>query len=156
LAADFALSNLFQELTATVQPKLVAAFLTRELSAILNHDNLLLEDLNLDPNAIAELLKLLEEGKITEKNAKEAMIAFVQKKIRPSDFIQLHGLLNDMGERELEIVIERILKENPMAADDYRRGEAKALNFLVGVVMRETKGKADPKKVQKTIEERVK
>ncbi len=156
LASAFSLSNLFLELAKRVQPKLAAAFLTREVSAILNRDNLFLEELKLEPEAITELLKLLEQQKITEKNAKEAMIAYVHKKILPIDFIAREGLLKDLDSEETYKIIERVLGENQGAVSDYRQGAQKAMNFLVGIVMRETSGKADPKTVQRMIEERLK
>ncbi len=155
LASNFVLSNLFQEIVGKASPKIVAAFLTRELLAILNRDNLSLEELSLSPEAVWQLLELLEKGKITEKNAKEAMIAYVNQKILPIDFIKKNGLLKDLGENEALGVVERVMNANPQAVQDLKSGEKKAMNFLVGLVMRETKGKVDARTVQKIIEEKL-
>lgn len=155
LSSNFALSNLFFELVGKVSAKTTAYFLTRELSAILNRDNLELSSLGLDAGAIADLLSLLEEGKITEKNAKEAMIAYVHQKINPADFIKKNSLLKDLASSETEKIVEKIISQNQKAVSDFLMGEEKSMNFLVGLVMRETKSKADPKQVREMIEKKI-
>ena len=162
LASSFSISNLFEEEVKNLANKekkfyiVSGIFMTRELPAILNRDNLSLDDLNLDPKEIAKLIDLLGSGKITEKNAKEAMIAYIHKKIKPVDFIRQENLIKDIGAGETEQIVERVLKENSGAVNDYKKGGARALNFLVGIVMRQTKGKTDPETVQKMIEEKLK
>ncbi|MFH1256865.1 MAG: Asp-tRNA(Asn)/Glu-tRNA(Gln) amidotransferase subunit GatB [Candidatus Diapherotrites archaeon] len=156
LSSDISLAGLFDETAKTIDPKLSAKFLTRELLAILNHGNLSLSQLRLEANEITALLELLEKGMVSEKNAKEAMIKYVNEKIPPKEFLQKNNLLKDMKSDETAAIVEKVLNENPQAVEDLKKGETKALNFLVGLVMRQTKGKAEAREVQRMIEEMMK
>jgi aspartyl-tRNA(Asn)/glutamyl-tRNA(Gln) amidotransferase subunit B len=155
LASDFELSNLFQELASSVEPLLAARFLTREVLAVLNRNNLELHALKLDFAEISHLLKFLQEGRITEKNAKETIIAYLTKGIAPSEFIKKNQLLKDMPLESIEAIAERAISQNKAAVQDYLSGKGKALNFLVGLIMKETKGKAEPRELRKLIEKKL-
>ena len=106
------------------------------------------------PNAIAELLNLVVEGKVSEKNAKLAAIKYANEKILPLDFLKKNGLLIDVKQADLQAIVEKVLKENQKAFLEFKAGNKKSLNFLVGIAMRETKGKADARQIQKMIEEK--
>lgn len=147
LSSDATLGRLFEETAKGVEPKLAASFLTRELLAIANRSGLDLKRLNLEPAKIAGLLRLLEQGKVSEKNAKEAMIAYVNEKAEPLDFLKKNDLLKDAGSGDVDAAIARVVAANPAAAADYKNGGEKALNFLVGLAMRELRGKADAKQL---------
>ncbi len=156
ISANFSLSNLFEEIASKkITPALASQFLSRELLAILNHDALELRDLDLSAETIASLLKLLQDGKITEKSAKEAMIAYVNQKTDPSEFIQQKGFIKSMSEKELESVVDQVLKENQAAVSDFLAGKEKSFHFLVGLVSRKTAGKAEPRKIQELLNKKV-
>jgi len=156
ITSDKALAELYEGVANKVDPVLAAAFLTRELLSILNYDNLKLQDTNVDVENTIELMKLLMEGKITEKSAKDAMIAYVQGKQKPKEYIEKSDLLKDLGEDKLDGIIDEIMKKNPKAVEDFKAGNEKSLHFLVGMVMRESKGKADPRDVEKRISDELK
>ncbi len=156
LCGNIILAKLFEETAQKTKPELAARFLSRELLAIINYNNLDLASLGLEAEAIAGLLKLVAEGKVSEKNAKEAMIKYANEKILPIDYLQKNNLLIDINQGELEKIVEKVLFENSKAFDELKTGNAKSLNFLVGLVMRQTKGKAEPRTVQKLIEEKAK
>ncbi|MCD6434311.1 MAG: Asp-tRNA(Asn)/Glu-tRNA(Gln) amidotransferase subunit GatB [Candidatus Diapherotrites archaeon] len=151
LAGEKALAELFEFLTKKINPELAASFLTRELLAILNRDNLKLAELDLDAKEIAEMLVLLQENKITEKTAKEAMINYVHKKETPKKFIERNNLLIEFDTKEIEDIVDAVFAEHKKAVDDYKKGKKEAINFLVGQVMRIAKGKAEPRIVRKII-----
>jgi aspartyl-tRNA(Asn)/glutamyl-tRNA(Gln) amidotransferase subunit B len=156
LCGNKKIAELFEEIARTVSPKTTAVFLTREILGIIHYNKLEINEVELDASQLAELLELLEKGKVTEKNAKQAAIEYVLRHTPPKRFLEKEGLLLDLKTSDLEKTIERILRENPKAVTDLKNGNQKSLNFLVGLVMRETKGKAAPREVQKKIEERVK
>ncbi len=155
LCSDKALADLFVQSTKTVDAVLAARFLSRELLAILNHDNLVLKELALDSKEVSFLLKLLQEQKVSEKNAKEAMIKYANQHISPKEFLEKNNLLKDLGEKELLKTVESVLAKNEAALQELKSGNKKALNFLVGLVMRETKGKAEAREIQKIIEDMI-
>lgn len=155
ICSEKELSELFEAAAKKVNPVLAARFLSRELLGILNYNNLALKELHLDFGEMVFLLELLESGKVSEKNAKEAMINYATKKIIPKEFLEKNNLLKDLGESVLVAAVEKVLAQNKPAFDDLKSGNKKALNFLVGLVMRETKGKAEARKVQEIIEEKI-
>lgn len=155
LVAEKLLGELFEQLVhEKVDAKIGALFLTRELKAILNYDSLTLRQTpHVNTAALAPLLKLLHQQKITEKTAKEAAIQLVTLKKDPVEWIHAQGLLMDLSEDQTKVMVGKILAQNASAVADYHKGEKKAFNFLLGLVMRETKGKADPRRAQQMLEE---
>jgi aspartyl-tRNA(Asn)/glutamyl-tRNA(Gln) amidotransferase subunit B len=156
LANNFALSNVFEEVAKEVEPKAAAKFLTRELMAVVNKSSLDLDALELEPEEISSLLQFFLAGKITEKVAKEATIAYLTKGTKPMDFVEKGGLAKDLDEKDIEKFVEKTLKENKAAVADLKRGKQKSLHFLVGQVMRLSRAKADPKTVQDIILKKIK
>ncbi len=156
LCGNFALGKLFEGVATKTKPEFAARFLSRELLAIVNYNNLDLSSLKLDAGAIAELLELVVSGKVSEKNAKEAMIKYANEKILPVDFLKQNNLLIDLKQDDVVQIIEKVLSENKKAFEELKAGNKKSLNFLVGLVMRQTKAKAEPRTIQKIIEEKAK
>lgn len=156
LSGSFALGNLFEGVAKETDPKLAANFLTRELMAVVNRSELDLENLELDALEISSLLQMLLENRITEKVAKEAIIAYLTKGTKPMDFIEKSGLAKDLSEKDIEKAVEKAMAENKQAVADLKRGQQKSLNFLVGQVMRLTRAKADAKTVQNIILKKIK
>ncbi|HIH32620.1 MAG TPA: Asp-tRNA(Asn)/Glu-tRNA(Gln) amidotransferase GatCAB subunit B, partial [Candidatus Diapherotrites archaeon] len=124
--------------------------------AVLNYDRLSLKDSGISAEKIIQLLELLQEKKITEKAAKEALIKMAREKISPLEFLQKAGLTEKAGEEEIERACEQVIAQNPKAAQDFKKGEEKAFNFLLGQVVRRFKGKAEPRFVQKILERKLK
>jgi len=156
LANNFGLGLLFEAVIKDVSPELAAKFLTRELMAVVNRSEVDLDSLELDSNEISSLLRLLSSKKITEKVAKESIIAYLSKNVKPTAFIEKKGLAMDLGKGEIEKAVEKVLKENKQAVADLRRGKQKSLNFLVGQVMKMTRAKAEPRHVLEMIMKKVK
>lgn len=156
LCGNLALAQLFEAAAKRTKPALASRFLSRELLAVLNYNNLDLASLDLHAEHIAELLNLVAEKKASEKNAKEAMIRYANEKILPIDFLKKNNLLIDLKQDDLQAIVEKVLQENKNALAELKSGNKKSLNFLVGLVMREARGKAEPRTVQKLIEEKAK
>ena len=156
MASDPELGKLFESAAKEVGAELAAKFLSRELLGILNYNDLSLRELSLSSKEIISLLKLLEQEKVSEKNAKEATIKYVLEGVPPLKFLKGEQLLSDVPDDTLIKTVEKVMKENPKAISDLRKGEKKAMNFLVGIAMREMKGKAEARKVQEIIKEKLK
>jgi aspartyl-tRNA(Asn)/glutamyl-tRNA(Gln) amidotransferase subunit B len=70
---------------------------------------------------------------------------------KPAKIVEEKGLVQISDEGELEKIIDKVIQENPQSVEDYRNGKEKALGFLVGQVMKHTKGKANPQLVNKLL-----
>ncbi len=145
LSKEKALGELFEEVAKDVDVGLSASFLTRELLAIANHEGKQVKELKLEAKELSSLITLLAEKKITDKVAKKSAIEYITKGVRPTDFIEKEGLLKDLDSSSLEIAVKKVLESNKQAVEDLKKGEQKSMNFLIGQVMKETRGKAgDP------------
>lgn len=151
------IGDLFESIVhQKIAPKLAAVFLTREILGIIHYNKLDVTEVELDAKNLGELLELLEHNRVSEKNAKQAAIEFVLRKTPPKNYLEKNNLLMDTSSSEIEKVVERILNQNTQAVSDFLAGNPKSLNFLIGLAMRELKGKAEPRDIQRLIEEKTK
>ena len=141
LCFDFELSNLFEELmTKEADAKISSKLLTRELLSILNHDSLKLNEVEVDVNKLFDLVELIKSGKVNDRNVKQSMINYISgDKEAPAKFLEENDLLVDESIDVDKIILET-LEGNEEAILDYKGGNEKVLNFLAGLIMRETKG----------------
>ena len=98
-----------------------------------------------------DLLKLVENRKITDNVASKILEKLIEKPFDIKEYVKKEKLEAVSDISELEKYCKEAIKENPKAIEDYKKGEAKALNFIVGAVMKKTKGKATPKEVNEII-----
>jgi aspartyl-tRNA(Asn)/glutamyl-tRNA(Gln) amidotransferase subunit B len=103
------------------------------------------------PKTFIELLELIDSGQITERLGKEVIKEFVASGKSPREIVEEKKLKVLKREEELEKVVEKVVKGNGKVVEDYKKGNGKALNFLIGLVLKETEMKADPKKVKELI-----
>jgi len=135
-------------------PKKVSNWMMTELLRLLNEypD----KGLSLKPEHFAQVLEMVEEGKINRNMGKEAIEeAFLSGK-DPKKIIDERGLAQISDEAELSNLAAQVIAEQPEAVRSYREGNEKALDFLVGKLMAKTKGRANPKLASKILEERLK
>lgn len=131
-------------LTYGVDPKLVCNWVT---SVILGHTNkyeLCISDIFVTPKMLSSLIKLVDEGKISTKQAKEVLYEALTEDKDPVKIVEEKGI-SQMGSSDeiLKIVLE-VIEENPTAKEQYKAGKTNILDFLVGGVMKKTRGKANP------------
>ena len=96
------------------------------------------------PENFAEFIKLLYKGEISSKIAKAVLKEMFNRGADPSHIIAQKGLSLISDEKTIEKAIKKIIKKNQKAVEDFQKGKAKALQFLIGQVMRETRGRAHP------------
>jgi aspartyl-tRNA(Asn)/glutamyl-tRNA(Gln) amidotransferase subunit B len=102
--------------------------------------------------------QLLEENKLSSTNAKTLLTDLLSADILPAsveDYAVDQGLIQVSDEGEIAKIVENVLKDNSQAAEDVKNGEMKAIGFLVGQVMKESKGKANPQMAQDLIKKRL-
>jgi aspartyl-tRNA(Asn)/glutamyl-tRNA(Gln) amidotransferase subunit B len=156
LSSERLLAELFDKVSKEIDPKLAAKWLRRELLRVMHYNKNELEDLKIDAKHMIELLKLVEAKTITETTAQKILEKLIEEPFSPKEFVEKEKLGAISGEEELKKLCEEAVKENPAAVEDFKKGEEKALNFVVGKVMQKTRGKADPAVVNKIIREIIK
>jgi aspartyl-tRNA(Asn)/glutamyl-tRNA(Gln) amidotransferase subunit B len=152
LSASRALGEFFE---ATVDrhgaAKPVANWLLRDVLQALGELELEIDESKLAPEALASLIRLIDAGKTTAKSAQMLVPELIRDGGDPEVMVRERGLeaVSDAG--VLAAAVDAVIAENPENAERYRAGEGKVLNFLMGQVMRRTKGKADPAAVHELL-----
>ena len=135
------------------EPKLVANWLLNDLLGNLSEVGKDIEDSPVSPKGLAELVRLIKEGTLSSKLAKEVLKEMVTTGKDPNEVVEEKGLKQVSDEGQIRAFIEEVLKENPKEVERYRSGEEKVFGFLVGQVMKKAKGKANPQVVNKLLRE---
>lgn len=154
LTQSKALARLFEE-TAKLSgyPKKTANWFMGELLRLLKETNREPEALSVTPKHLADLVTAVENGKINQTGAKEVFAKIVEDDTEPLFYMEEHGLTSLSDEGVLSGAIEAVCAENADLVEQYRSGKEKVFGFLVGQVMKKTKGKADPGKVNLLLKE---
>jgi len=136
-------------------PKRVANLILTELLAVLNEKQETIDSVSITPLHIAELADALESDTITSKQGKAVFEKMLATKKLPSEIIKEEGMeqVNDTG--AIEKIVESVLAANPQAVADFKNGKTNALGWLMGQVMKESHGKANPKQATELLKERL-
>ena len=121
----------------------VANWCRGDFSRLLNLKGLEPDEARLTPDALAELVGLVMAGQISAASGKEVLEEMLEPGGRAQEIVQAKGLRQISGSDELADVVEQILQENPTAVADYQKGKEQAIGFLVGQVMKQTRGRAN-------------
>ena len=148
IASDLPLSELFERLSKKIKPTVVANWIRKELLRIMNDLDKDFAELNLSETNISELIELLEHGKITEQVGRSILQELSKQPFSPHQYVKSQNLGAIVLSSELERLCKDAIKNNPKPVQDYKAGNTEALNFLVGQVMRASKGKAKPQEVK--------
>jgi len=124
--------------------KLCANYLITDLQSLLQGASVTDKDFKITPEDFAEFIGLIADGTISSKIAKAVLQEMFMTGGDPSNIIEEKGLSQITGEKEIEAVVRSVIDKNPQAVDDYKKGKGNALQFLVGKVMQDTRGKASP------------
>jgi aspartyl-tRNA(Asn)/glutamyl-tRNA(Gln) amidotransferase subunit B len=152
LTASRALADFFEAAAAAHgAPKTVANWLLRDVLGALRERGAEIDATALTPAAFAALLRLADAGTVTPANARALIPELLERGGDPAALIRERGLEALSGASALDPVIDAVLAEQPAAVATYRGGDEKALHFLMGQVMRKTKGKADAKSVRELL-----
>jgi len=152
LTSEKKVADFYEQVAAEVDSKLAAVWIADVLKGELNY-----RDLGIDAFASAnmvQLVKLLAGDQITEQSGVEVIRTILDEGGTPDEVVAEKGLLKAGGDL-VTAAVEEAITENPQAVEDYRSGKQEAVNFLMGQVMKKTKGRADAKEVRKMIIQRV-
>ena len=151
IASEIKLANLFEEIAEKVSPKLAAKWLRRDLQKVLSLNKKTLSEIKLDSQHMTELLTLLEQNKITDNTAKRILQKLIQKPFPPLNYIKKQNLLIISSESNLQKICKDIIKNNPQPVQDFKSGKTEAIHYLTGIIMKESKGTANPYIIKKIL-----
>ena len=148
LASSKAMANLFEDASEkTKDSSLIAKWLVGDVSALLNKDNISIEESKLSSVNFAKLIERISDNTISGKIAKSVLEEVWISGNDIDAIIEEKGLVQIQDESILENIAKKIIDENPDQVDAYKGGKERLFGFFVGQVMKETQGKANPKSV---------
>lgn len=157
LTSSKALGDYYEKTTSIYSnSKILSNWIMGELMFYLNDGKIDIEDSPISPNNLVEMLTLIEKRIISGKIAKEVFKKMFITGKKASQIVKENGVTQITDENELIELIDRVIKENPQSAIDFNQGKEQALNYLVGQVMRYTKGRAKPDFVFNALKQRLK
>ncbi len=141
--------------SAKADPKLASNWIMGDVSAYLNAEGKELADVAMTPESLASMIKLIENGTISSKIAKQVFKELIENGGDAEQIVKEKGLVQISDEGALLQIISEALDNNPQSIDDFKNGKQKAVGFLVGQIMKATKGQANPQMVNKLLVEEI-
>jgi aspartyl-tRNA(Asn)/glutamyl-tRNA(Gln) amidotransferase subunit B len=160
LTGDREVAGYFEEVVAAGRkmgflPKTANNWVTGELFRLLRAEGGELNDGRVPPQALAELIAMVEKGTITSNSAKAVLGEMYATRRTAAEIVEERGLVQISDQDALTSVVEEIVKANPEQVARYREGKGSLLQWFVGQVMRATRGKANPQVVMALLEEKL-
>ncbi|WP_410772298.1 Asp-tRNA(Asn)/Glu-tRNA(Gln) amidotransferase subunit GatB [Fontibacillus sp. BL9] len=146
------LADLFESsLGYTSDAKAVSNWIMGDLLGYLNSNGLELAEVKLSGQGLGEMINLIEKGTISSKIAKTVFKEMLQSGKQPQQIVEEQGLVQISDEGAILAIVKEVVANNPASVQDYKAGKDKAIGFLVGQVMKQSKGKANPGLVNKLL-----
>ena len=157
ISSSKTMANMFEEASSkTDDAKLIAKWLVGDISALLNKDNIDIEESNLTPENFGKLIERISDNTISGKIAKSVLEEIWESGSDVDEIIKTKGLVQIKDESILEEIAMKIVESNPDQVAAYKNGKDKLFGFFVGQVMKETGGKANPKSVNEILKKLLK
>lgn len=153
LVADKAIADFFEGCVKLYnQPKKIANWVMGDVLRYLYENDLEIYESNLSPKRLVDMIRLIDEGEISGKIAKRILPEIILTGKDPKVIVKEKNLIKISSSQEIRKIVKKVFEENRKAVEDALKDE-KAIHFLVGQVMRETKGRADPELTNQLIKE---
>lgn len=157
LVQEKKLAHYFEEVVAQkVGAKMASNWIQSELLALLNTQKTPIENSPVKPADLAGLVRLIENNTISGKIAKDVLPEMFETGKPAETIVKEKGLVQVTDTKLIEEAVDKAIAANPKSVEDFRGGKQQALGFLVGQVMKETKGKANPKMVNEILAQKLK
>lgn len=141
-----ALSDYFNELLEeNTNLKIASNLLLGDISAYLNKEEKQIQDTTLTIDRFKELIKCMEDNTLTSKNLKDILTKVLEETSSIEEIIKSSGIENITDDSAIREVVKAVIAENPASVDDYKAGHDRAIKFLMGQVMKASRGSANPK-----------
>ena len=149
-------SNLFEKASSICNNrKAVSNWIISDISRILNERELEPSEIPFNAEQLAEMICLIDKGIISSSIGKKILEEMFEKPRNPEEIVKEKGWAQISDEKEIKEMVLKILSENPQSIIDYKAGKDRALGFLVGQAMKQSKGKANPQLLNKLFKEEI-
>ena len=155
LTSELDLAIAYEEVVKEIDPIFAAKWMRDELKRVLSYNKLDYADSGISVENLVEFLNMLQNKEITTKAGQRIIEQMPNNDKSPKQIAEELGLLGVVKEDEVLAAVKQAIDENPKAVQDYHDGQKASLNFLVGQVMRLTRGKADPGETVKLLRENI-
>ena len=142
-------------IAAKAEPKAAANWLMGEVSKYLNSAGLSITECPVQPELLAGLIGLIEKGTISSKIAKTVFEEMWSGGKTAEAIVKEKGLVQITDTGEIESIVDAVIAANPQSVADFKAGKERALGFLVGQIMKQTKGRANPDMVNKLLKQKL-
>ena len=145
LVKEREISDYFEEtLKEEVDPKMASNWITSVILGHLNKNDISIKQIFVTPVMLSELIKMVDSGKISSKQAKEVLYKALMDEKEPSKIVEEEGMQQIGEEDSIKTIVLEVLEEQPNAIEQYKNGRTNIVDFLVGQVMKKTRGQANP------------
>ena len=155
LTSELDLAIAYEEVVKEVDPVFTAKIMRDELKRVLSYNKLDFADSGIGVDDLVEFLKMLQDKETTAKAGHKIIEQMPNNDKSPKAIAEELGLLGVVKDDEVLAAVKQAIEENPKAVEDYLAGQKASINFLVGQVMRLTRGKADPGETVKLLKENI-
>ena len=155
LVKEKSVSDFYEEtIKLGANPKSSSNWMTTMVLGYLNKHELTVNDIYLTPKMLVDIIKLVDDGKISSKQSKDVFNKVIEEKIEPEKVVEKLGMKQIGDEEVLRPMIIKIVEEHLELIEDYRKGK-NVFDFFVGQVMKQTRGQANPALTAKIIKEEI-
>ena len=147
--------DVYHAFVKEIDAKYAAKWMRDELKRVLTYNKLDFASSEISVESLVELLNMIQSKEITVKAGQRIIEQMPNNEKSPKAIAEELGLLGVVKDDEILAAVKQAIEENPKAVDDYLSGQKASINFLVGQVMRLTRGKADPGETVKLLKENI-
>ena len=155
LTSELDLAIAYEEVVKEIEPIFASKWMRDELKRVLSYNKLDFADSGITVENLVEFLNMIQAKEITQKAAKKIIEQMPNNEKSPKAIAEELGLLGVVKDDEVLVAVKQAIEENPKAVEDYLAGQKASINFLMGQVMRLTRGKADPGETVKLLRENI-
>jgi aspartyl-tRNA(Asn)/glutamyl-tRNA(Gln) amidotransferase subunit B len=156
ITASRPMAEYFDEVVAGgADAKLAANWIMGELAKHLNAENKTIVDSPVEPARLAAMIQMITKGTISSKIAKTVFEEMWTSKDAPEEIVKAKGLVQITDTKAIEEIVDKVIADNPKPVEDYKGGNKKAIGALVGQVMKQSKGKANPQMVNQLLAQKL-
>ena len=155
LVSDIETSKYFEEVIENSDVKLATNWITGELFAVLNNKNLEISESPISSKNLSKLINLIKDGTISGKIAKTIFELMMDSDKDPQKIVEEKGLKQESDPKALEVLIDKVIVDNPEKVKEYKSGKEKLFGFFVGQAMKDSNGKANPQLVNDILKKKL-
>lgn len=145
-------SDFFDKTVAAgADPQLAANWMNTQVNGYLNDNRVELADIKLTPENLAAMIKLIKDGTISSKIAKKVFAETIANGTDPQKYVEDKGMVQLSDTSVLAPMVKEVVDNNPQSVEDFKNGKDRAIGYLVGQIMKQTRGKANPKVINQLL-----